>query len=63
MAKSITSVPTVIPLQEIKLKVAKLLELYESKMKEAANMGRRDRAYLNRVGAALELVEAIAARS
>jgi hypothetical protein len=44
MAKSITSVPTVIPLQEIKLKVAKLLELYESKMKEAANMGRRDRA-------------------
>jgi hypothetical protein len=82
-----TSVPTVIPLQEFKLKVARLLELslefkrqtgdashfkgavaearllYESQMKEAANMGWLDRKYLNQVGAALERVEAIAARA
>lgn len=82
-----TSVPTVIPLQEFKLQIAKLLELslelkrqtgdaiyfkdavkqarllYESQMKEAANMGRLDRNYLNQIGSALERVEDIAARS
>lgn len=86
-APMVTSVPTVVPLQEFKLQVAKLLELslefkrltgdsgpykeavkearllYESQMKEAANMGRLDRNYLNQIGAALERVEAIAARS
>lgn len=81
------SVPTVIPLQEFKLQVARLLELslefrrqtgdashfkaavkaarllYESQMKAATNMGWMDRNYLNQIGAALERVEAIAARS
>lgn len=78
MSASKTSVPTVIPLQEFKFQVAKLMELailtgdtshfkesvklarflYESQMKEAANIGRLDHKYLNRIRVALERAEA-----